>query len=304
LILLKDDPQSLRQFVLRLTESRDALANSNARSNVRALLAEQLASQPKNAAALLELSGDLFAADRDWERAIAAYVKGLASEPANVAVLSKLASAYQSVGRTREAIVPLGASSSLNPTDTILTLKIAALQAWFGQESEFAATRRQILNFAQGTTDAVTAERIAKASSLLLSSDKAELETAVGLARKAVEVGHSSGLLPYFQLALGMAEYRNAHFVEADAALVAAVNGAKDNRIIAGTSAFYRAMCLFRQGKSDEARKLATEAAATMRPLPADEKNPLAGSVSHDDLILWLAYKEAKALLELNSKTP
>jgi len=259
-----------------LTESRDALANSNARSNVRALLAEQLAFQSKNAAALLELSGDLFAADRDWERAIAAYVKGLASEPANVAVLSKLASAYQSVGRTREAIVPLGASSSLNPTDTILILKIAALQAWFGQESEFAATRRQILNFAQGTTDAVTAERIAKASSLLLSSDKSELETAVGLARKAVEVGHSSGLLPYFQLALGMAEYRNAHFVEADAALVAAVNGAKDNRIIAGTSAFYRAMCLFRQGKSDEARKLATEAAATMRPLPADEKNPLA----------------------------
>ena len=38
-------------------------------------------------------------------------------------------------------------------------------------------------------------------------------------------------------------------------------------------------MSLFRQGKPDEARKLATDAAAKMRPLPKDEKNPLAGRV-------------------------
>ena len=46
----------------------------------------------------------------------------------------------------------------------------------------------------------------------------------------------------------------------------------------------------------NEARKLATEA-AKMRPLPKDEKNPLASDADHDDLILWLAYKEAKALI-------
>jgi hypothetical protein len=49
-------------------------------------------------------------------------------------------------------------------------------------------------------------------------------------------------------------------------------------------------------GKGDEARRLATEAAARMRPLPADERNPTAGG-DHDDLILWLAYKEAKAMI-------
>ena len=31
--------------------------------------------------------------------------------------------------------------------------------------------------------------------------------------------------------------------------------------------------------------------------LPTDEKNPRADKANHDDLILWLAYKEAKALL-------
>jgi hypothetical protein len=57
-------------------------------------------------------------------------------------------------------------------------------------------------------------------------------------------------------------------------------------------------MSLFRQGKKDEARKLAIEAASKMRPLPKDEKNPLAGNANPDDLILWIAYKEAKALIK------
>jgi hypothetical protein len=60
-------------------------------------------------------------------------------------------------------------------------------------------------------------------------------------------------------------------------------------------------MSLFRQGKENEARQLALEAASKMRPLPKDEKNPLAGigidDNWQDDLILWMAYKEAKALI-------
>jgi hypothetical protein len=34
-----------------------------------------------------------------------------------------------------------------------------------------------------------------------------------------------------------------------------------------------------------------------MKPLPADGENPLVGATTHHDLILWLAYKEAAALL-------
>ena len=82
-----------------------------------------------------------------------------------------------------------------------------------------------------------------------------------------------------------------------DAALLAAGEAGKGIPGVTGTSAFYRAMSLYRRGRIDEARKLATEAAAKMKPLPADEQNPLAGGADHDDLILWLAYKEAKALI-------
>ena len=59
-------------------------------------------------------------------------------------------------------------------------------------------------------------------------------------------------------------------------------------------------MSLSRQGKDDEARRVATEAISRMRPLPRDEANPLAGGANHDDLILWMAYKEATAFLKLD----
>ena len=61
-------------------------------------------------------------------------------------------------------------------------------------------------------------------------------------------------------------------------------------------SAFYRAMSLFQQGKKDEAREVATRAAARMIPLPKDEQKP-AGPQGQDDLIVWPAYKEAKAMI-------
>jgi hypothetical protein len=57
-------------------------------------------------------------------------------------------------------------------------------------------------------------------------------------------------------------------------------------------------MSLYRQGREAEARALAAEAASKMKPLPADEKNPMAGGANHDDLILWMACKEAQAMLE------
>ena len=41
-----------------------------------------------------------------------------------------------------------------------------------------------------------------------------------------------------------------------------------------------------------------------MKPLPKDEKNPLASDADHDDLILWLAYKEAKAIIQFDMAAP
>ena len=179
-------------------------------------------------------------------------------------------------------------------------LRVAALQAWFGQDKELSSTCEKLLSLAKDTEDPMVADKAAKCCSLR-QADPKRRETALVLARRAVEHGKGSQWLVYFEMALGMAEYRSGHFAEADAALTAAMNDPGKNNTVSSTSAFYRAMGLFRQGKTDLARKLATEAAAKMKPLPVDEQKPLAGGADHDDLIMWLAYKEAKAMIQFDA---
>ena len=95
-----------------------------------------------------------------------------------------------------------------------------------------------------------------------------------------------------------MAEFRSDLFGEADATLAQLTDPDKHNPIVASSAASYRAMSLFRQGKKDEARKLAAATAERMKPLPADDQNPLGDGEGHEELITWLAYKEAKALIQ------
>ena len=291
LAVVRDDPSGLRKLAPRIAAAYHDLGDRQA--------IDKLVERHPGAAVGV---GDRYAADRDWARAIVEYRRALADPTADGGVLTRLIAAFQSAGRTREAVPYLAMASSARPEDTILSLKLAALQAWFGQDGELAATRHRILAFAKGTGSVRVADCAAKVSSLLPSPDRTELAAALALGRKAVtlsEVGRWDH--PWNLLALGMAEYRGGIDSAAEKALLAAAEAGRDNPLVTGTSAFYRAMCLYRQGKPAEARKLGTEAAARMKPLPADEQNPLAGVANHDDLILWLAYKEARSLINLDA---
>jgi tetratricopeptide (TPR) repeat protein len=248
--------------------------------------------------------GDLYAATQDWERAIAAYRKLVTDQRADVALLTKLAMAYQSAGRTRDAVPYLAKASAAQPKDTSLFQRVTTLQAWFGQEKELADTCQRGLELAKDTTVPETADIVAKAWCLLPRAEKAQRTAALTLAHKAVDQGSTNPNLPYFHLALGMAAYRSGHWAAADRALLAASRLGTNNYHVSVTTAFYQAMSLFRQGKEAEARQLAAEAAAKMRPLPADEKNPLEGHANADDLILWMAYNEAKAMMKFDMAPP
>jgi tetratricopeptide (TPR) repeat protein len=223
--------------------------------------------------------------------------------PAEQEIIEAQAAAEREMaaGRTAEALVYLAKVLAAHPEDTLLFQKVAILQAWFGQDKDLADTSRPALAFSRDTADPGKADRVVQACCLLPSTEKAPLEGVLALARRAVDIVGNNPSLPWYHLALGMAEYRSGYFAEADAALIAAASFDRNSEGEKGTAAFYRAMSLFQQGKKDEARKLATEAAARMRPLPTDEKNPLAGNTRPDDLILWLAYKEAKAMIQFDA---
>jgi tetratricopeptide (TPR) repeat protein len=199
-------------------------------------------------------------------------------------------------GRLAEALPQLVTASASDPEDMELSLAIAALQAWFGQGKEYAATRARILAFARGAQQWNVAERAAKACSILSATGKADLDAALTLGRTAVQLDRNGWTL----LALGMAEYRSGNDAAAQEALLAAVEADPNNLRITSISAFYQAMSLFRQGKKVDASKLALAAASKMTPLPKDEQNPFANNAHHDYLIMWLAYKEAKAMLKFD----
>jgi thiol-disulfide isomerase/thioredoxin/tetratricopeptide (TPR) repeat protein len=255
----------------------------------------------RDAVALTQLPAEERAAFTQLWADVAALVKKAEEQERTFLEATVAADRDIAAGRTQDALGRLATLYAANPEDTTLLRKLAPLQAWFGKDQELAATCRGGLAWAKDTLDPEPAGRVAKACCLLPSSEKAQLEAGLALARKAVQLGKNSRNLPWFQMALGMAEYRSGHWAEADAALLAAANSAKRDWHVPSTSALYRAMSLFRQGKEKEARQLAIEAVSWMKPLPTDWKNPLAGSANHNDLVLWLAYKEAKALIQFDA---
>jgi hypothetical protein len=226
--------------------------------------------------------------------------------PAEQKILTAEAAAEREIaaGRTQDALVHLAILSAARPEDTELALKLAALRAWFGQDQELDEMCGRALESAKGTSDPTTALAVARMCCLRPMPDKARQEAVLALAKKAVELDEKN---PFCRLALGSAEFRCGHFAEADAALLAAPIG-RDGIIfgvIAEPAFFFRAVIRFREDKPEEARKLALEGAGMTRaPLPKDEKNPLAGHASNEDLIRWLAHKEAKALIGFDAAPP
>jgi serine/threonine protein kinase/tetratricopeptide (TPR) repeat protein len=218
--------------------------------------------------------------------------------------INNLANSYFEAGRNEEAIALLEQACQADPKNTDASLTLATWQTWFGQDADYEATRRRLVQQAEGTDQAGTAERAAKACCLRPSTDSALLATALNLAQRGVELGKTNSALPWYQLGLGLAEYRNGQYAAAERTLtVAEQTVGADNPDIQGTARFFRIMSLFWQGQSEAARKLFAQAEAQMPPLPSDEGKPLVDGkrASHDVLICWLAYKEARALIEAPS---
>jgi hypothetical protein len=140
------------------------------------------------------------------------------------------------------------------------------------------------------------------------STDATLLAQALTLARQGVELWKGKPGFRWRELALGLAEYRNGQYAEAEQALTIAEQTAGDSHAIPddyqhplqGIARLYRAMNLFRQDKPQEALILLTQAGAQMPAWPKDESKPFTDGrpAYHDDLICWLAYKEATALIE------
>jgi hypothetical protein len=208
----------------------------------------------------------------------------------------------EDAGHWDEAMALSEERSMLDPSDTELSLRTAALHAWLGNEANHARFCQQILARVQGTQDPVVADRAARAFCLRPSSDPSALNRVLKLAQHAVELGRGHTHMPYYQLTLGMAQLRVGDLAAADNAMIAVEQSTENNTDVRVPARLIRAMILFRQGKVTEARQLFVHAEAEMTRLPDDAGQRLMNGVGSHDLIAWLFYREAKTLLGAGEK--
>jgi tetratricopeptide (TPR) repeat protein len=234
---------------------------------------------------------------RDEAQSLAWFRKAAAA--GDVRAMKTLANCYCASGRTAEAIDTLKNFSNKHPRDTDASLTLATWQAWFGKENGYEATRQRILELALGTPGTTLAQTAAKAYCLEPSTNVVLLAQALDLARMGTQLRTGTTWLPWYQLSLGMVQYRLGKYADAETNFSTAEQIAGKFQDVVPTARLYRAMCLFRQDRAPEARALFSETETQMTPLPEDPRRPVVDgkTASHDVIISWLAYREAKALL-------
>jgi tetratricopeptide (TPR) repeat protein len=224
-----------------------------------------------------------------------------AQHPDTLSAQTALANSYGSFDRESEALSVLRQACETAPTDANAQLTLAAWQAWLGLDSDFDQTRLRALQLAAATeSDTSAADDAVWTCCLRPSTDNALLSSALKLGRRGVALGNTHSLLPYHQLALGLALYRNSQYAEAQQVLTPVQNTLRHEPALVGPARLFCAMSLFSQHKTEEARNLFRLAAADMPPLPQNERQPQAAGTILDGrmLIWWLAYKEARALID------
>lgn len=218
---------------------------------------------------------------------------------AHMSTIKALANGYCAAGHPQEALAALQKLSQTYPRDMETTITLATWQLWFGQKDDYEATRKRIIQFTKNNDDAAVAVNASKACCLAPCLDQ-DLQTRIlNLAQFGAGQGKDTPSLPLDQLSLGMAQYRNSRYADAEQTLAAAGQSSSRNENIASIARFFRAMCLFQEGRSEDARQLFAQTQAQMTPLPQDHDRPIVdGKVaSHDVIISWLAWQEANSLL-------
>jgi tetratricopeptide (TPR) repeat protein len=159
-------------------------------------------------ARVMQARGDVEGAEPLLRKALAIDHERLGEpHPQSLACRRALAQSLARRGRWREAAVELTRLTELAPADHWNWFLLAPALVEQGDPEVYRRWRRDLFARFGQTNDPIVAERIAKAG-LLLPAAGAELETATRLATKALEAAGPHPFAAYFELARGLAEYR------------------------------------------------------------------------------------------------
>jgi serine/threonine protein kinase len=230
--------------------------------------------------------------------------------------ISNLARCYTAVGKGREAITLLKECCPKMRDDTYVNFLLAQLQLWYGLIGDYNVTRKWMMDYAVSRRASFNSrhdilERVVYIACLAPPENEAqaveigktlEIAQTIRLAPGAnMDLGHAGDLR---NLIAGMALVRTGqpakaipHFDEAMKLINAVLEGS--HLWDKSTVSYYKAIALHQSGREDEGRALFDETEKHMVRWTSDEQ-PLEHqwAPSGERLTQWLAYKEAKTLIE------
>jgi eukaryotic-like serine/threonine-protein kinase len=206
-------------------------------------------------------------------------------------------------GQWQDAAAILREFLELNPSDPYAHLELAAVQAQTGDFEGYRAHCREMLN-RFGRVDNTNTLAMASKACLLVPGACPDLERACEMAQRALEMGMRSNWRSYYQMANGLAQYRQGDYVRAVESMRAVIGlqmsvGSPLQpyvRDVAAGAVLAMAQC--RLGQGEQAR-----AALASATLLAQTKLPQLGSRNlggtwRDWLVAQVLLREAKAMVE------
>jgi serine/threonine-protein kinase len=246
---------------------------------------------PKLADAYIGLGGALLDKGEEAE-AVAAYKRALDLDPKNASVSTYLRTWFIQEHRLKEAQAVWKMAIEQNPPDHESDwFGYAALCLYLEDDAEYRRIRHTLLEHFGGTTDRAIAQRTAK-ECLLLSLAGEELSRAAALAEQAFPSGRELDFFAHFQLAKGLAEYRQGHLDKAVEHLQAALflGWLSSSWNLTVPARLTLAMVEQKRGQKAEARKKLAAAVVSL-----DWRESRAND--HDAWICHVLRREAESLI-------
>jgi WD40 repeat protein/serine/threonine protein kinase/tetratricopeptide (TPR) repeat protein len=220
--------------------------------------------------------------------------RALAADPGNFVLRFQRGDLLARSGAWRAALGDYRAALECDPSDTAKWMDAAVLAIQVGDLEGYRRLARAMLDRFEGGDEITAAERTAKIG-LVIPPPDADRPRLTALTDRAVTEGANSPLVTWFQLARGMAAFRDSQFRTAVSWLQKVEDSTRSTAECKLTALFFLAMVDARQGNLARARSLLEVGHRTLNSI--GRAAAYHGASWHDWLICQFALAEAQATI-------
>jgi tetratricopeptide (TPR) repeat protein len=221
-----------------------------------------------------------------------------ADHPQTQGAIIALSESYLRVNRTRDALPLLERVSTAKPADTLLALKVSALERWFQLETESRASVRRCLEQLASTKEPLAVSQMVLAVCVHPLLEPLQAREAASHAKRASEAAYKPEQDEFVRLARGLAELRAGHQAEAIPFFSEIIPSTGISNPIQAAAAAYAAIGLFQRSLPGDAQEYSDLARRWFKTHSVPQENPLVGERPLDLLVASIAFRELQAVMK------